>query len=456
MRLISVILSVLMIMSAMSVISASADSTASGTTGDCYWRYDADSKMLTISGEGAMADYMIGGVPWSGYEIEYARVENGVTKLSENFLSGAENLQEVDLPTSLVEISKYAFKGTSLTEILIPDNVKTIGEAAFQDCIHVDYVELGNNLETIGYMAFSGTTFSEIYIPRNVSTIIYRAFGTYRSDLKMYYAEGSTAENTVIDFCREAYFYCTPAKLIDLSLAPGKVEYANANFFTTATGYTSSNEAVASVSTGYVTALKKGTATISAYLRDGSEIKGTVTVNSNPSLKVGGKAYKSSTTYNVIKGKSLTVKITGKASSVDNVYSTTSAKVAKVTSKAAASTVLIKGLKKGKATITIKVNGVSYKIKVNVMANPSLKVNGKAYKAKTTYSVKKGKYITVKIKGKDSKVKNVYSTTNKKVAKVTSKITATTVKIKGLKKGTATVIIKVNGAVFKIKVKVKN
>ena len=45
----------------------------------------------------------------------------------------------------------------------------------------------------------------------------------------------------------------------------------------------------------------------------------------------------------------------------------TSTKVAKVTSKKSAQTVKIKGLKKGMAKVTIKVNGVSFKIKVKVV-----------------------------------------------------------------------------------------
>ena len=79
----------------------------------------------------------------------------------------------------------------------------------------------------------------------------------------------------------------------------------------------------------------------------------------------------------------------------------------------------------------------------------------KKYSAKTTYTVKKGKTLTVTITGKAPGVNNSYATTKKTIAKVISKKTVTKVKIKGLKKGTATVTIKVNGVAFKIKVKVK-
>ena len=33
--------------------------TKSGTTGDCTWKYDSSSKMLRISGSGAMGNYTL-------------------------------------------------------------------------------------------------------------------------------------------------------------------------------------------------------------------------------------------------------------------------------------------------------------------------------------------------------------------------------------------------------------
>ncbi|MBR2280214.1 MAG: hypothetical protein IJ903_04730, partial [Ruminococcus sp.] len=83
--------------------------------------------------------------------------------------------------------------------------------------------------------------------------------------------------------------------------------------------------------------------------------------------------------------------------------------------------------------------------KVTVTTSPKL--------SKKTVTVKKNKTVSVKITGKAKAVKNVY--TNTKIAKITSKNTAATLKIKGLKKGSTTLKVKVNGVVLKLKVKVK-
>lgn len=131
--------------------------------------------------------------------------------------------------------------------------------------------------------------------------------------------------------------------------------------------WSTSTKSVATVtSKGVVTALKKGTATITATLKNGGKFTCKVTVKTSPTIKVGSKKYKKTTTYTVKKGKTLAVKITGKAKTVKNSYSTSKKSIAKVTSKTTATKVLIKGYKKGKATVTIKVNSVKFPIKVKV------------------------------------------------------------------------------------------
>ena len=125
----------------------------------------------------------------------------------------------------------------------------------------------------------------------------------------------------------------------------------------TVKSWTSGNKAVATVSAkGVVTALKKGTATITATLKDGKKLTCKVTVKTSP------KFSKSSVT--VKKNKTVSVKITGKASTVKNVYTNT--KIAKITSKNTATTLKVKGLKKGSTTLKVKVNGVVLKLKVKV------------------------------------------------------------------------------------------
>lgn len=130
--------------------------------------------------------------------------------------------------------------------------------------------------------------------------------------------------------------------------------------------WTSSKKTVAFVKNGKVTALKKGTATITAKLSTGKKLSCKITVTSDPSIKISGKKLNAKKTYSIKKGKCLTLTLTGKAADVKNSYASSNKKIAKVTSKATATKVKIKGIKIGNATVTVKVNNVAFKIKIKV------------------------------------------------------------------------------------------
>lgn len=123
-----------------------------------------------------------------------------------------------------------------------------------------------------------------------------------------------------------------------------------------ATDWKSSNAKVVTVKNGTLTGLKKGSANITASLKNGGKLKVSVTVTTSPKL--------SKKSVTVKKGNTVKVKITGKASTVKNTYKNT--KTAKITSKISATTLTIKGLKRGKTTLIITVNGIKLRLKVKV------------------------------------------------------------------------------------------
>ena len=123
---------------------------------------------------------------------------------------------------------------------------------------------------------------------------------------------------------------------------------------------------VAIVKNGKVTALKKGNTNIVVTLTNGKKLYCKVKVTTSPTIKVGKKKYSKKTTYSIKHGKKLIVSVSGKAKSIGNKYKTTNKKIAKITSKATAKKIVIKAYKKGKAKITVKVNGVSFTIDIRV------------------------------------------------------------------------------------------
>lgn len=101
-------------------------------------------------------------------------------------------------------------------------------------------------------------------------------------------------------------------------------------------------------SKGVITGLNKGETTVIATLKDGNKLNCKVNVTTEPKL--------SKTVVTVNEGKTAVVKLSGKATIINNKYTNT--KIAKITSKASTSVLKIKGLKKGETTLKIKVNGV--------------------------------------------------------------------------------------------------
>ncbi|MGN0476180.1 MAG: hypothetical protein ACI4HM_02470 [Ruminococcus sp.] len=198
----------------------------------------------------------------------------------------------------------------------------------------------------------------------------------------------------------------------------------------TAKSWSTSNKNVATVNNGKVTAVGKGTATITATLITGAKLSCKVTVVNSPPLVF--------TTASLKSGINKTIKVVGGTAKS---WSTSNKNVAVVNNGK------ITALNKGTATITATLTtGQKLCCKVFVTTAPKL--------SKTTVNVKKGKTTTVKLSGKVSSINNKYIGT--KVAKIISKTNAKTLKIKGLKKGTTTLKIKVNGVkTLKLKVNVK-
>lgn len=125
--------------------------------------------------------------------------------------------------------------------------------------------------------------------------------------------------------------------------------------------YKVTNNKVAKVnSKGVVTALNKGKTTVIVTLKDGNKLNCKVNVTTAPKL--------SKPTVNVKVGKTVKVKALGKAKNIALKWTVSNKNVnTSIAKKISASVLNIKGVKKGKTTIKVKVNNVktlTLKIKV--------------------------------------------------------------------------------------------
>lgn len=148
------------------------------------------------------------------------------------------------------------------------------------------------------------------------------------------------------------------------------------------------------------------------------------------------KLNKSRVSVYKMKGYSTTLKLNTNMSG-KVVWTSSNNSVAKVTQKGT-----ITGIKPGKATIRATLNGHSVTCYVSV-ENPSMTIT------QPSVSLKKGKSTTVKVRPFPTGAKVTYSSTNKKIATVTS-----TGSIRAVKAGTCRIRVSANGVTKYISVKV--
>jgi hypothetical protein len=153
----------------------------SGATGACSWTLTGDpgSYTLTISGNGAMANYSFY-APWTlyGSDLKTLVIQDGVTTIGENAFQGCDGLTSVTIPNSVITIGEGAFAGCKgLTSVTIGNSVTTIGESAFENCDRLSNVTIGNSVTTIGEYAFYGCKgLTSVTIGNSVTTIGEYAF----------------------------------------------------------------------------------------------------------------------------------------------------------------------------------------------------------------------------------------------------------------------------------------
>ena len=188
---------------------------------------------------------------------------------------------------------------------------------------------------------------------------------------------------------------------------------------------------------------KVGSTTLTVTLASGNT--GTVTVKVQKAKVTTSSIKGVAKTITLVKGKTATLKPSlVPITSQDKItYKSSNKKIATVSSKG-----VIKGVKAGKAKITVKAGKKSFTCTVTVTGAKTTKISG----VKATATIKKGKTLKLnaKVVPSNSDEKLIYTSSNKKVATVSSKGV-----VKGVKKGTAVITVKSGSKKVTCKVTVK-
>lgn len=340
---------------------------------------------------------------YSDTEID-GRSKLSSIKLPRNLLSIGNNvftgtsIKSIDIPKSVVSIGDWFCSDSLLKSVVVPDNVLKLGDCAFENCSYLRSAVLPSTMSQIPREAFfnckllNSVTMSDavervypgafygcdslksLRLPEDV--LLYgssnKRFGyTYKGKvsgfkLNVLYTEKdkfNSRLSTLSNLFSVNYYLPKSEKLlragklncgskINLKVNDSKI-----------TNFKSGDSQVLTVTkTGTVSALKKGKTDVTITLADGKTVKCRFKIANNPSLSFSTKT---SGLLSVKVGKSARVTINGKLKGCSNVYKSTS--YAKITGKKSSAFFNVKGLKKGKTALKIKVNGMWLKLNVKVV-----------------------------------------------------------------------------------------
>ena len=150
---------------------------------DAKWTLYFSTGTLTISGEGAMADYTFNDTtppfddystcaPWHSYN---------------------DSIKSIQIGNGITSIGNRAFWQCKATTVNIPNSVTSIGNLAFAGCTALQTVSIPDSVTSIGSGAFGGSGLTSVSVPNSVVTMEAEVFEDCHALKTVSLPEGTTA-----------------------------------------------------------------------------------------------------------------------------------------------------------------------------------------------------------------------------------------------------------------------
>lgn len=154
------------------------------------------------------------------YGLTEVKMPNSIKTIEISAFEECKALFNIEFSNSLTTINAWAFSGCSgLTDIVIPNSVNTITSSVFLDCINLENVKLSDNLSEIGFQCFQGCSkLKEIIVPKGISKIpMFTFLGcTNLSTIEM--------PNSLISIGYEAFSKCNSLTNIDIPVSVKSIQ----------------------------------------------------------------------------------------------------------------------------------------------------------------------------------------------------------------------------------------
>ena len=150
-----------------------------------------ETVIMTLSGEGAMPDYEYASdTPWYPYRRIIRELQTvGITHIGQNSFRYS-SLNKVVLPSEVKSIGDWAFSGCGFLKSVFAEGVKTVGECAFFGDINLLYAEF-TAVNDIAKQAFSGCQ-SLRWVHTGTSAPVIGEYAFDGADVTVLYPKDST------------------------------------------------------------------------------------------------------------------------------------------------------------------------------------------------------------------------------------------------------------------------
>ena len=190
----------------------------------------SDAGVLTISGSGAIRDYIYSGAnlwplikaPWRNHasKIKEVVVQSGITRIGDNAFCCLPNVTSVSIADTVTSIGQAAFCDmTALTQITLPDSVVEVEKNLFHGCKSLATVKLPSGLKNLtGGMFKSCSSLKSIELPKGIKEIQGATFES-AGLTSITIPEGVTSINAdAFQFCRNLKTVKLPTSLKKIGL----------------------------------------------------------------------------------------------------------------------------------------------------------------------------------------------------------------------------------------------
>lgn len=174
------------------------------------------------------------------------------------------------IPEYVSRIGSYAFAGSSITVVTLPQELTSVADYAFYNCANLIEAALPDGLTSIGNYSFAGSGLKTVKISDAVTSIGLHAFENCKSLTSLTFEEGGSQTLTIQDYAF-AGTGLTAVKLPETVLAIPAYCFQDAENLATVT-------------------LHEGIATIGSYAFAGTGLTGDITIE-NYISSVGTRAY---------------------------------------------------------------------------------------------------------------------------------------------------------------------